>query len=126
MSRRPEVKELLEELSDVSDWEDIATYLPGVSQADIDGIKKQKGKPTEQKRELFAMWLRRCPTASWYDVREALNKVKLLTLEEDITKKYNLATPKRETEEADGVCRATEQERLKQQESDKDGPVDIN
>ena len=143
MSRRPEVKELQEAFEDIVYWENVATHLRRVKQSDIEVIKKQKEKPTEQKRELFNTWLKRCPTASWNDVREALNKAGEFTPALVITKKYNLttlATPKEETEETDSVCiAATEQEREKplalvppmaivqQQESDEDdSPVDIN
>ncbi len=87
---KPTVKELLEDLSDLVDWELFASYLPGVSQGDIDGIKKMKDKYQAEKRELFNIWLKRCPTASWLDVAVALHKVKEIDLEKFITDKHNL------------------------------------
>ena len=70
---KPTVPVLCECLRGLVQWEVFAQYLPGVQQADISIIQKNKRDDLiEQKRELYDKWLNVYPNASWDDVVKAL------------------------------------------------------
>ncbi len=86
---RPNLRELHENLSGIVKWEIFALYLPGISDDDIFVIEKNKRDDVvDQKFALYKKWLEVCPTASWKDVINALEKVKENTVAEQIKMKF--------------------------------------
>ena len=77
---RPTESRLDLELTDLVHWQRFATHLPGVTKGDIEEIQKNNSDIKRQKLELFAIWLRRCLSASWEDVILALKKARENTL----------------------------------------------
>ena len=66
------------------DWESFAIHLPGIYFADTVKITRDFSRVSRQKLELFDLWLRRCPLASWTDVISALKKIGEDTMARDI------------------------------------------
>ena len=76
-------------LTSLVPWEIFATYLPGMTQADIEKIQTDKpGNAEKQKITLFYIWLKVFPGASWSDVVRALKKARENTLALEIELKY--------------------------------------
>ena len=70
------VADLTEHLKDLVHWEIFAIHLPGIRQADIDIIRRDRPSSiVDQKQTLFDKWLRSYPSASWEAVVLALEKV---------------------------------------------------
>ena len=71
------VQALDECLKELVDWEMVATYLPEMTQADIEFIKKDNpGNTGIQKLALYNKWLHLYPHGTWENVIKALEKVK--------------------------------------------------
>ena len=86
---RPNFKELDEHLSGIVKWERFALYLPGIKYEDIAIIQRnERDDVVNQKIALYNKWLKVCPTASWRDVINALEKVEENTVAEQIQKKF--------------------------------------
>ena len=86
---RPDTANLCNELVSISDWRMLGLYL-GVQDYELDQI--ETSHPTEGcgrwKQEIFSMWLRRTPSASWGDVVGALQRMRENTEAERIELKY--------------------------------------
>ena len=90
VASRPTESELDLELAELVHWQRFATHLPDLTSGDIQQIEQDNHDTSRQKLELFGMWLRRCPTASWEDVITALEKAKENVLADTIKKKFNV------------------------------------
>ncbi len=75
-------------LTSLVPWEIFATYLPGITQADIEKIQTDEPKNAKQKIALFSKWLKVFPSAKWSDVVRALKKAREIRLAEEIESKY--------------------------------------
>ena len=71
---QPDTVQLIDYLKDLVQWEQFAIHLPGITQPDIDTIKRDESSTAGQKQALFDQWLRLCPKASWVNVVQALEK----------------------------------------------------
>ena len=80
---------LQEWLNSLVEWKQFATYLPGITDDMISMIDIDEHKISNKKIELYSIWLRVCPTASWNDVIIALEKAKENKLAEDIKQKLH-------------------------------------
>ena len=82
---KPTVEELDTKLKDLIKWKTFATYLPGLSPADIQTIMVNNPLDVQdQKLALFDTWLRRCPKACWDHVIKALESANEPTLADKI------------------------------------------
>ena len=90
VASRPTESELDLELAELVHWQRFATHLPDLTIGNIQQIKEDNRNTPQQKLELFGIWLRRCPTASWEDVITALEKVNENALADTIKKKCNV------------------------------------
>ena len=88
VTNRPTESELDEELAELGNWQRFATHLPDLTRGDIEQIKQDNRDVQQQKLELYATWLRRCPNASWKNVVLALEKSKENTVADAIKKKF--------------------------------------
>jgi hypothetical protein len=79
--------QLLEWLVSLAEWENFAIYLPGMTNDDVEIIKKDKRGTIDQKRALYSKWLEVCPTASWNDVITALERDRKMALADDVRQK---------------------------------------
>ena len=78
------VRELNEALKELTNWVEFAIYLPGIIFADTVKITTDFNSVDARKMGLFDLWLRRCPSASWTDVINALKKIGEDTMARDI------------------------------------------
>ncbi len=76
-------------LQDLVPWEVFSTYLPGITQADIEKIQIDEPRDVaKQKMALVSKWLKVFPGASWSDVVKALKKAEENKLALEIESKY--------------------------------------
>ncbi len=69
------MKELLEQLVEVSEWEQLAAHL-GVKKYKLDEIREsRRGVTANCKMDMFDYWLRSDIRASWKKVVETLEKM---------------------------------------------------
>ena len=91
---RPDTAALCNELASVSDWRTLGLYL-GVQDYELNQI--ERSHPTEGcsrwKEEIFSLWLKHMPSASWGDVVGALRRMGENTEAERIELKYIIGVP---------------------------------
>uniref|UniRef100_A0A1X7U2S3 Uncharacterized protein n=1 Tax=Amphimedon queenslandica TaxID=400682 RepID=A0A1X7U2S3_AMPQE len=61
-------------LKPLVNWKPFALCLPGITQSDVNIIKKKKRNAHLMKMALHKRWLQVNPTASWRDVINALKQ----------------------------------------------------
>ena len=88
VASRPNESELDLNLAELVNWQIFATHLPDLTRGDIEQIEQDNRDVRRQKLELYGIWLRRCPNASWNDIVIALEKSKENTLADVIKTKY--------------------------------------
>ena len=87
MEKRPEVKDLVQQLKKLVRWEQFAENLPKIEQHHIKIIKAEnKDNIDGQKRDLFNKWLAIYLGAKYSDVVEALEIAGETTLAGDVRK----------------------------------------
>ncbi len=92
--RRPVLKDLLNELVSVNDWQLLMINM-GVEKFENDKIERNHPNDIErQKQEAFEKWLKTKPDACWKDVIDALYKMKEITLASSLEKKYAWKDPR--------------------------------
>ena len=93
LEKKPEVKDLVQQLKKLIEWEQFAENLPKIEQHHIKMIKAEnKDNIDGQKRALFNKWLAIYPGAKYSDVIEALEKADENTLANDIQKELKADT----------------------------------
>ena len=55
------------ELEELVEWEKTIIYLPAMSSAEMQKLKRDEPKVDQQKQEAFDTWLRRCPRGLYVD-----------------------------------------------------------
>ena len=93
LERKPEVKDLVQQLTKLVHWERFAENLPKIEQHHIEMSKAENNDNIDgQKRALFKMWLEIYPEAKYSDVIEALKKAERNDLANDIQKELEANT----------------------------------
>ena len=87
LSSKPEFSTLEEWLKPLINWEKFGTFLPGISQEDIQKIEEDYVGVDKRKRVLCRKWFQLYSNATWQDVITALKKANYNTLADDIQKK---------------------------------------
>ena len=87
LSSKPEFSILEEWLKPLIKWEKFGTFLPGISQEDIQEIEEDCVGVDKRKRALCRKWLELYSNATWQDVITALKKAGYNALADDIQKK---------------------------------------
>ena len=88
VASRPNESELDLNLAELVNWQIFATHLPDLTRGDIEQIEQDNRDVRRQKLELYGIWLRRCPNASWNDIVLALENSKENTLAAVIKTKF--------------------------------------
>ena len=86
---KPTVPQLCEELSSITEWENFATFLPGIEAEHIGTIRNDHQGTANQRRAVFQKWLEIYPGATWSDVYDALMKVEKKSLASSLVKARN-------------------------------------
>ncbi len=86
-------------LRDLTNWQLFGSFLPGIHSSDITIIENDKDSDmNNQKIALYHKWLSVCPTASWKDVVNALEKIGELTIAGSVQAKYYSNTTQKSPE----------------------------
>lgn len=95
----PSSRLLLKELSSVSDWFMLGVYLK-LEVSELRKVQAQFNSVERCKLEMFDIWLRTCPNASWELVASALNCLREDSLASTLRQKYStpVMTPKHKSE----------------------------
>lgn len=87
MEKRPEVKDLVQKLKTLIEWDGFAENLPKIEQHHIQKIKLENKEDIDgQKIALFNKWLAIYPEAKYSDVVKALEKAGETTLADEVRK----------------------------------------
>ena len=86
---KPTVPQLCKGLSSVTEWENFATFLPGIEAEHIDTIRNDHQGTANQRRVVFQKWLEIYPGATWSNVYDALMKVEKKSLASSLVKVRN-------------------------------------
>ena len=91
---KPNLKDLLEELKSVVDWQPLMINL-NFEKYKNDKIEKNFPRDVDrQKEEAFDQWLRQKSDACWKDIIDALYKVDEDSLARKLTRKYDWIDPR--------------------------------
>ena len=86
---KPTVPQLCKELSSITEWENFATFLPGIEAEHIGTIRNDHQGTANQRRAVFQKWLEIYPDATWSNVYDALMKVEKKSLASSLVKVRN-------------------------------------
>ena len=94
MKSRPVLKDLMNELVSVVDWQLLMISM-GMEKYENDKIERNfRCDIDRQKQEAFDKWLRKKPDACWKDVIDALYEIEEITLASSLAKRYNWKDPR--------------------------------
>ena len=81
---------LLEAVSDIPDWHTLGLKL-GLTMSQLDEIDVTYPRVGRRKAEMFNVWLKSCPNASWADLITALMSMNEHRVAGDIAARYSAA-----------------------------------
>lgn len=87
LSSKPDFSKMEEWLKPLINWEKFGTFLPGMSQDDIEKIEEDYIGVDKRKRALCRKWFQLYTNATWQDVITALKKADYNALADDILTK---------------------------------------
>ena len=92
VSSKPEFDKLTLWLGPLINWQNFGVFLPGIKREHIQSIQIDCRGIGHQKSELYDVWLRVNPNATWQDVITALETAQENALAAEIKKKLGQTT----------------------------------